>query len=72
MLADLESTPALTGATFIYIYLRRVEIDVLRGAFPIKHVSFWLGVLQSVLRDVKLPVGPWGSNRTLADLNPGG
>ncbi len=73
MLADLESTPVLTGATFISynrsVYQRRVEIDVLRGAFP-QNIHVVYGGFSVVLRDVKLPVGPWGSNWALADLEP--
>ena len=72
MLADLVSTSVLTEATFIYIHLRvcaSVEAQDLRGAFP---PIYALGVLHTVLRDVKLPVGPWGSNRMLSDLNSRG
>ncbi len=70
MLADLVSTSVLTEATFI-IYnclLRRVEAQDLRGAFPPNGMRFGGFVASVVLRDVKLPVGPWGSNRTLSVL----
>ena len=41
--------------------------------FPRKHTLCFGGFcLAFVHRDVKHPVGPWGSNRTLADLNPEG
>jgi hypothetical protein len=38
MLADLVSTPVLTGATFIYIFSAGVEAQDLRGAFPLKRM----------------------------------
>jgi hypothetical protein len=72
MLADLVSTSVLTEATFI-IYnclLRRVEAQDLRGAFPPNGLRFGGFVSSVVLRDVKLPVGPWGSKSALADLEP--
>jgi hypothetical protein len=74
MLADLVSTSVLTEATFI-IYnrlLRRVEAQDLRGAFPPNGIRFGGFVASVVLRDVKLPVGPWGSNWALAELEPHG
>ena len=75
MLADLVSTSVLTEATFIHInllYQRRVEAQDLRGAFPLTMYKVLGGCLCTVLRDVKLPVGPWGSNSALADLVPCG
>ena len=34
MLADLVSTPVVTGATFIYIFSAGIEIDVLSPRVP--------------------------------------
>jgi hypothetical protein len=72
MLADLVSTSVLTEATYILTHLHfcaSVEAQDLRGAFfPPNGIRFGGVHLYIVLRDVKLPVGPWGSNRTLSVL----
>jgi hypothetical protein len=73
MLADLVSTSVLTEATlYIIIYCAGVEAQDLRGAFPPNGMRFGGFVSSVVLRDVKLPVGPWGSKSALADLEPHG
>ncbi len=55
------------GDIYLYIFAPRRDRRSPRRVPP-KHVLLWLGVSQSVHRDVKHPVGPWGSNWALADL----